>query len=249
METGEPDQTTPSARMRAVTISREYGSGGGEIAARLARRFGWQLVDHQLVTEVARSLGETDEEAAERDERVAGFVARAIDGLQWVAPWSGGQPGHTADDDLRRHYAALREVVYAVTNVGKVVVVGRGAQVILADRRDVLHVRVVAPLERRADYVALREGLSLEAAEDRIKQKDDARARYLQAVAQRRPDDPHLYDLVINTGVLSLDQAVELVAAALAAKGERLGVPESELGPGAGLGPYPAPPGELRLSR
>jgi cytidylate kinase len=235
--------------MRGVTISREYGSGGGEIAARLARRLGWQLVDHQLVTEVARALGETEEVAGRSDEHVAGFVARVIDGLQWVAPWSGGQPGHTADEDLRRHYEALCTVIRAVMEVGQVVIVGRGAQALLADRRDVLHVRVVAPLERRVGYVAGREGLSPEAARDRIRRKDGDRAHYLQAVERVRPDDPHLYDVVINTGVLSLDQAVEIVATALAAKGERLDVPEKELGPGAGLGPYPAAPGELRLRR
>ena len=50
------------ARMRAVTISREYGSGGGEIAARLAQRLGWQLVDHEVVVEVANALGVSEAE-------------------------------------------------------------------------------------------------------------------------------------------------------------------------------------------
>ena len=45
------------AEMRAVTISREYGSGGGEIAARLAERLGWQLIDHEVVVRVAQSMG------------------------------------------------------------------------------------------------------------------------------------------------------------------------------------------------
>jgi cytidylate kinase len=60
--------------MRAVTISREYGSGGGEIAERLARRLGWQLVDREIVAQVARALGETEVEAARRDEHVAGLA-------------------------------------------------------------------------------------------------------------------------------------------------------------------------------
>jgi cytidylate kinase len=164
-----------------------------------------------------------------------------------VAPWSGARPRQTAEEDLRRHYEALCEVVRAVTKAGQAVIVGRGAQTILANRRDVLHVRIVTPLERRIAYVASREGLSPEAARDRIRHKDDDRARYLQSVAKVRPDDPHLYDLVVNTGVISLDQAVEIIVSALAAKGERLAVPEAELGPGAGLGPYPAPPGEVRI--
>lgn len=242
-------EPSPYARMRAVTISREYGSGGGEIAARLARRLNWQLVDHQLVAQVARSLGETEQEAAQRDEHVAGFVSRVLDGLQWVAPWSGGQPGYTADEDMWRHYEALCKVIHATLEAGQVVIVGRGAQALLSDRRDVLHVRIVAPLERRVAYVAGREGLSPDDAQNRIKRKENDRAIYLQSVEHQRPDDAHLYDLIVNTGVLSLDQTVELVLGALAAKSSRLDVPGDELGPGAGLGPYPAAPEELRLSR
>jgi cytidylate kinase len=241
------DRSSILARMQAVTISREYGSGGGEIAARLARRLGWQLVDHQIVAEVADTLGETVAEAAQRDEHAAGFVAKVVDGLQWVAPWSGWQPAHTADEDQRRHFEALRRVVGSVVEIGHVVIVGRGAQAMLADRRDVLHVRIVAPLDRRVGYVAAREGLTAEAAQERIRRKDQDRAHYLQAVQHRRPDDPHLYDAVLNTAVLSLDQVVEIAIALLAAKSERLALPETELGPGAGLSPYPAPPEELQL--
>src|SRR5690349_103363 len=63
--------------MRAITISRQYGSGGGEIAAHLARYLGWQLIDHEIVAQVAHSLGITEEEADVHDERVEGFIVRA----------------------------------------------------------------------------------------------------------------------------------------------------------------------------
>src|SRR3954451_23385689 len=88
-------------RMCAITISREYGSGGGEIAARLASRLGWQLVDHQIVAEVARTLGETEEEAAQQDERSASFAIRLLESLQWVGPWSGAQPGLGEEESQR----------------------------------------------------------------------------------------------------------------------------------------------------
>ncbi len=56
----EPD---PVSQMRAITISREYGSGGGEIATRLASRLGWQLIDHEVVVQVAHELGVSEAEA------------------------------------------------------------------------------------------------------------------------------------------------------------------------------------------
>jgi CMP/dCMP kinase len=56
------------AAMRAITISREYGSGGGEIAARLARRLGWQLIDHAVIEQTARELGVHETEVQKHDE-------------------------------------------------------------------------------------------------------------------------------------------------------------------------------------
>ena len=84
------------------------------------------------------------------------------------------------------------------------------------DKRDVLHVRVVAPLELRVAYVVHREGLDLDAARRRVQAKDRARTRYMQTEYHCQHEDPHLYDLVIDTAVLDLDSAVDLICLALA---------------------------------
>jgi cytidylate kinase len=105
--------------------------------------------------------------------------------------------------------------VETAADSGQVVIIGRASQVILAPRRNVLHVRVVAPLQARVAYVAVREGLDEVSARGRVQLKDHDRSRYLQTVYHHHVDDPMLYDLVINTGVLSLDKAVELICQAL----------------------------------
>jgi cytidylate kinase len=225
--------------MRAVTISREYGSGGGEIAQRLARGLGWNLVDHELVVQVARALGESEAEASALDERAEGFLRRVLDGMRWISPLTPDEPQLSLAEETERHRQALAEVIRSAVDAGQAVIVGRGAQAILADRRDVLHARVVAPLPLRVAYVARREGLSPGAARARILSVDQDRARYLQTVERVRPDEPHLYDLTINTAVLSLDDAVDLIAHALEAKSRRRNLPAEDLGPGAGLAPYP----------
>lgn len=98
-------------------------------------------------------------------------------------------------------------------------------------------------------YVVRREGLSPAAARERIRRKDEDRARYLVEHYQRRPDDAALYDLVINTGGLSLDDAVALSLVALERKAARLGVAAEALGPGGDLAAYPGQPGELMPAR
>src|SRR5436309_4310534 len=75
-----------SNHMRAITISREYGSGGGEIATRLARHLGWRLIDHEIVERVASELGTSVEEAEAHDERTEGILGRAFNNLQFLEP-------------------------------------------------------------------------------------------------------------------------------------------------------------------
>lgn len=230
--------------MRAITISRQYGSGGGEVAALLAQRLDWQLIDHEIVAQVAHSLGITEEEANVHDERLEGFIVRAMNALQAAALVV---PASVAPlEQVEAVYnEALRKVVETAANTGHVVIVGRTGQALLAARRDVLHVRIVAPLQQRITYVSRREGLNEAEARSRIQAKDRDRARYLQARFGRSVDDPLLYDLVINTAVLDLESTVDLISLALERKARKLTVRTGELGPVTGLARYPGQPADL----
>src|SRR5579863_1749621 len=139
------------ARMRAVTLSRQYGSGGGEVAARLSRRLGWQLVDHEIVAEVAARLGLPLPEAEEFDERGESLIERLLAGMASVEPALPMTNPSATDDATYRE--TLRAVVESAAHAGHVVIVGRGGQVLLCGQRDILHVRIVAPLEDRIVYV------------------------------------------------------------------------------------------------
>ncbi len=231
--------------MHAVTISRSYGSGGGEIAARLARRLNWQLIDHEVVARIAHQLGITTAEAEERDEHVEGLVSRLLNGMHLAVPEAPVAVPALPGEREETYFEALRQVIESAANEGRVVIVGRAGQVLLANRRDTLHVRIVAPLERRIVYVARREGLSETRARERIQLKDRDRTRYLQSRYHCHPDDPLYYDLMITTGVLDLDSAVELVLLALEHKARTLALPHAGLGPAAGLSRYPGEPADL----
>ena len=235
----------PAPQICAVTISREYGSGGGEIAARLAQRLGWHLVDHEVVAQVARALGVSEAEAAVHDEHVDSLAARILSSLNVLAsPVPAAFPDAFATD-WDEYDVARRAAVQAACAHGRAVIVGRGGQVLLADRRDVLHARIVAPLEARVAYVQQREGLSPAAAQARVQAKDRDREHFLQAEHHASPADARLYDIVVNTGVLDLDSAVDVLLLALERKGRRLTARPEELGPGAGLGRYPETPGNF----
>jgi cytidylate kinase len=111
----------------------------------------------------------------------------------------------------------------------------------------VLHVRVIAPLEQRIEYVMRREGLDSKSARHRIEAKDRDRSRFLMSMHSKNPADASLYDLVVNTGVLHLNSVVDLLTLALERKARRLVVPSEDLGPGVGLAPYTGSPGDIGL--
>ncbi|GAC1501331.1 MAG: cytidylate kinase-like family protein [Ktedonobacteraceae bacterium] len=242
------------AAMQAVTISRQYGSGGGEIAVRLARKLGWQLIDHAIIEQTARELGVYETDVSRHDEEyVEGTLSRILNGIRnltagaFIPSASGALfPPATAitasrpsTTNERAYQETMQQVVRAAAKKGHVIVVGRGGQFLLADRRDVLHLRIVAPLELRVAYVTRREEPDRDAARARVLEKDRARERNMQNQFHQKPDDPALYDLVINTAVLDLDRIVDLVYLALENKASRLAVPVENLGPAAGLAPYP----------
>lgn len=234
------------ARMRAVTLSREYGSGGGEIAARLAKHLGWQLIDHEVVVQVAKRLGISIEEADAQDEHVEGLVSRVLTGLQIIQPLVPVVSPAPMAPFVNNYREAVERVIEGAVAAGQVVIVGRAGQVVLGSRRDVLHARIVASLTMRTEYVMRREGLDEGAARARIQLKDRDRLRYLQTEHGLNAADSHLYDLVINTSILDLDSAVELLTLALERKATRLARTTGELGPVIGLDRYPERPVDFR---
>jgi len=225
--------------MRAITISREYGSGGGEIARRLTEKLGWQLIDHEVVVRVANVLGVNESEVEEQDEYAQSTLARILSSMSNVDPTMMMESANVTVTTEDTYQKALIPVVTAAAQKGHVVIVGRGSQKILADQRDVLHIRIIAPLEKRIEYVMQREGMNREEAKARIQEKDRQRERYLQAHYHENSANAHLYDLVINSGVLDLNSIVDLVSQTLEWKAARLNIPEEQLGPGAGSKRYP----------
>jgi len=241
-------QATQTGGMRAITIARLYGSGGGEVAQRVAKRLGWRLIDHEVIVQVAHELHITEEEAEDLDEHTEGFILRALNSMSLMYPSmvENVPPSPSPATRERLYQSALHRVIELAVEEGQSVIVGRGAGALLEARRDVLRAFVIAPLQQRIAYVARREGLDEANARKRITLKDNGRRRYVQTQYHLQPDDPVRYDVTINTAILSLDEAAELICHALACKAEQLGATESELGPVSGMGRYPGEVEDVR---
>lgn len=197
-----------------ITISRQYAAGGSEVARRVADALGYTLVDNELIDEVAARAGMSPEEVAEREEKAPGFIDRLTHTLaasmpEFVAPEGGTLPELTEERLVR----ITEKVVADLAARGNAVLVGRASAVVLADRSDTLHVRVVAPVAARLRRAVERLGVPEKEAERKLVETDSNRARYHKQYYKRDWNDASNYDLVVNTERLGIEGAVRAVMA------------------------------------
>jgi cytidylate kinase len=181
-----------------VTISREYGSGGGTLAEMLARSLGWKIVNESLVTEVAKRAKVDPEIAARYDECIDPWFHRLLKGL-----WQGGYEGlatrvDTGIVDSEAMAKLTGEIIREAAEMGQCVIVGRGGQCLLRQRNDVFHVSLFAPRQERIQRMRAR--LSPGTDADRFMEEiDHRRAAYIQRFHGEDWKDRRLYHLVISS--------------------------------------------------
>lgn len=220
--------------MVAITISREYGSDGRTVAKRVSEVLGFDNVDKELLVEVAREAKVPVSEVERFDEQpehpalrvlrkfLTPGYADTLTGLSEYEWWATATvPELSARND--QALTALDEEVYVkltaevmtrLAEQGKVVLLGRGSQALLAGQMHVLHVRVVAQTDFKVKVVHEREGLAEDAALKKIKEFDEKRKVYIKRHYNIDWADPRHYHLVVNTGLLGVEGAVEVICKA-----------------------------------
>jgi hypothetical protein len=204
--------------IRTITVEREFGSGGGEIAAQLATRLDWTLWDQRLTDEIARRMDCGSREVADLEERNDSSSYRLFKSfLRGSFEGNVNLPRlRLVDADCVREMA--QQVVLEVGDAGRAVLVGRGAAHYLANRQDVFHVFIYAsPREkvRRLKAAGKSEKDALESAET----VDRDRAAFIKRYFGVEWPSRHLYHLMLNSAVGD-DLVVETILDAAAQVGE-----------------------------
>lgn len=198
----------PGHPVEIITISREFGSGGSEVAHLVGARLGWRVIDRELIEEVARRLKAPAEEVERLDEKIAGLVERVGVILARGIPEA---PVLTVAPDADYVATIERAVIRDAAGSPPFVVVGHGTQCMFSAAPGALHVRVVAPFGERARRVAERMGLSRSDAESHTRRTDDQRRRYIRHHFGCELGDPELYDLQLNTATLTMEESADLI--------------------------------------
>jgi len=186
---------------RVLTVAREYGSGGGRIARRVAEKLGWNLLDKALVDAIATSAQVDSDLARRYDERVDSWLHRVSRRSLWRGAFEGVATVTEAEFfDAETTSALARNLIVEAHSRGNCVIVGRGAQCILQNRKDVLHVFIYAPWAERIARVRTRVGPSAD-LEQSIHRTDRQRADFIRLYFGCDWNNPHLYHMLISSEI------------------------------------------------
>lgn len=196
--------------MPVVTVSRMFGAGGAEVAERVATALGWALLDNAVVDAVARRLGVPTSAVTAYEERVPSLVERLTRTLTLASP---ELTPVAVDDPLdeARVLEVTRLVIEEAVAQGPSVLVGRGAQCLLAERSDAVHVLCHAPTAALIARVAKRQGISRSEAERLVHDTNRQREHYVKRHWRRDWLSPRNYHLCVDTEWLGVDGAAELI--------------------------------------
>jgi cytidylate kinase len=180
--------------MTVITISGEFGSGGLDIAQQVAKTLRYEFVDKRTTDGIFRQYGLTK-----------------FDDLYSSAP----NFFDLINADNLLLVSMSNEILEAVAQRGNVVILGRTGFAVLGDYADVLKVHIQAPFSERVQRVMAREGLTdLQAAEERVREDDNVHRKYVQMFYNKHWDEASNFDLVLDTGSLSGDAAVQQIVEA-----------------------------------
>ena len=192
-----------------ITIGRQFGSGGRYVGRLLAEKLGVPFYDKELLSEAAKSSGICEEIFEEHDEKpTRSLLFSLVTGVQ-----NHMSTGAFYMDMPLNHkiFLAQFDAIRRIAGEGSCVIVGRCADYVLRENPDAVSVFVKADMQSKIDRAVKYYGIEADKAEDRIRKADKQRASYYNYYATATWGDVDNYDLVVDTGALGVEGAVELI--------------------------------------
>ncbi|MFK7897486.1 MAG: AAA family ATPase [Myxococcota bacterium] len=195
-----------------ITLSRQYMAGGSEVAARVAKELGWEVIDDGFVEAVAARSGYTIEDVRNLEERVPTFLERFAQSSALSFPeFLLSAPSAIDEPEAMKLAHVTRDFLEDLKRRTRVVLVGRAAAAVLSREKNVLHARLVAPVAQRTLEAMRALDLDEAAAAADVEEHDTNRERYHREFYDRDWDDPVNYHMVLNTELLTREGAADLI--------------------------------------
>ena len=197
--------------MAVITISKEFDTQSDEIAAKLSERLGYETVGNQLVAEIAKDLHLSNSEVNTFRQTSKSAVLRYLDKFTCsiVQKVVRNEQGCLDDKAYHEKTKELVENLYANDNV---VILGWGGQCILKGKPNVLHVRLRKDDEKKITSLMDTENMDRDSAVWELKSAEDDSRAYIKHYFKADWNDVGLYDLVIDMGNSTVEEAVDLIS-------------------------------------
>ena len=197
--------------MPIVTISRQSGAGGHILGQALAKRLGFRLIDREIINKIAEKANVSPESVELAEKEAGNILARLINEVLSQAFASRQVKESWMDLTEEKYVSFVKRVIPEMAAAENLVIVGRGGQVILPSRPDVVKVLLVADQEDRIRFLTENYSLDREEAEKVVRREEKHRIAYIEALGAENPDDPSLYTVVFNTSHVSLKDAEDFI--------------------------------------
>lgn len=180
--------------MAIITISRQIGSLGDEIAQETTEQLGYKLLDktriHEMMSDYSSNFSK--ELTSLSEESHPGFFERLFGGREL-------------------YYKLVCSLIYDAAAEDNIIIMGRGGQFLLQDQPNVLNVRVIAPFNLRVSRFQDQQRFALEISQEIVKKRDRHRVEFIRYLFERDISQANWYDLVINTGKFEVEEAARML--------------------------------------
>ncbi|MCD8397854.1 MAG: cytidylate kinase-like family protein [Lachnospiraceae bacterium] len=196
---------------RIITISRELGSGGRTIGKLVASRKNILYYDRELIDEAAKVSGVPKEYIEKSDQKI---TSSFLYNLAMGTSYGYGMLEEASNQPLpltTQVFCAQQEIIRNYADAGSCVIVGRCADYILRDRKDVLRVFIYADMEKRIEHSVKEYGMPEATAREEIIRSDRERARHYNMFTEQKWGDRKNYDILLDSGTLGYENCAQII--------------------------------------
>jgi cytidylate kinase len=196
--------------MAVITISKESGTESEQVASLLAQKLGWEYIGKQLVARLAKELriSESEVEALRKDAQSR--LLRFVDRYTCTLVQKVVDREHGCLDD-KNYFEAIKKLVEDVYQAGNAIILGWAGQCILGRKPDILNVRLIRDEEGKIKTIMKRFKIDRDAARDHIHREEKDSRSLIKHYFKVDWNDAKLYDLIIDMGKTSVEQAVDTI--------------------------------------
>ncbi|MGN1050994.1 MAG: AAA family ATPase [Acutalibacteraceae bacterium] len=193
-----------------ITIARQFGSGGSDIAKALAEKLNMKYYDKELISEAAKESGMDPEVFENIDEQATNSLLYSLS----MGLYSFGN-GFSAMGDLPvndKLYLIQHKMIKRIADEGPCIIIGRCADFVLRDYPNVINIYIHANLEYRKERAIKYHKIDPKRAEQIVNRTDKSRANYYSFYSGQKWGQAQNYDLCIDSSKITPEQAVETIA-------------------------------------